>query len=173
MNAATRSVGLLVALLGLLVAGLFAASVATATPYVSGATCSVTDGTPPIGGTDTVNCIDFGGNDSIHFSLHTAVYPLGNAPSNSDGSVSINVQFPNNVAGHHTIEAYDPTTNQLASVDVNIGGSGTGGKHHHHHHGGGTAMTGVAVFTLGGLGVLLLIGGGLFLFAGRRRKAAV
>jgi hypothetical protein len=171
MSAVKRPVVAFVALLGLLLGGLLAlATAASATPYVPGATCSVTDGTPAVGGSVTVNASDFGADDDIQFTLHTVTYPLGSATSDGAGSVSITADLPDGVAGHHTIQAFDPTTNQLCSVDVNIGGSGTGGQH---NGGGPTATTGVAVFALGGLAVLLLIGGGLLLLAGRRRKASV
>jgi hypothetical protein len=171
MSAVKRPVGVFVALLGLLLGGLLAvATAASATPYVPGATCSVTDGTPPVGGPVTVNASDFGAYDDIQFTLHTVTYPLGSATSDGAGSVSITTGLPDGVAGNHTIQAYDPTTNQLCSVDVNIGGSGSGGEG---TGGGPTAVTGVAIFALGGLAVLLLVGGGLLVLAGRRRKASV
>jgi hypothetical protein len=159
------------AVLTALAALILGATAAAATPYVSGATCSVTDGTPAVGGRDTVNCTDFGGHDTVQFTLHSATYPLGSAVTDADGAVTIDITLPDGVDGKHQIRAFDPTTNQLASVDINIGGTGTGGE----ENGGGggpTAITGVAIFGLGGLGVLLVVGGALVLLAGRRKANA-
>ena len=86
--------------------------------------------------------------------------------------MSFTADLPDGVAGHHQVQAYDPTTNQLCSVNVNIGGKGTGGEGNH-HGGGPTATTGVAIYGLGGIALLLLVGGAALLLAGRRRKASV
>lgn len=170
MNAATKFIA---AMLGALLCGVFAVCAsASASPYVHAASCAVSDGTPPVGGTENLTCQDFGANDTVSITLHTVVVNLGTAPTDASGNVNTTVTLPAEVAGQHTIEVTDPTTDQTASVSITIGGSGTGGESAGSGS-GTTSATGVAVMTLLGVAVVFLVGGGVLLYSGRRRKARV
>jgi hypothetical protein len=158
--------------------GLAFAASSSAAPYSNPATCSTNTSNPAVGGTVVLSCTGFGGNDTVDITLHTVTYSLGSATTDTNGAFTKTLQLPAGVSGPHTIVAFDPTTGQSASVAITIGSSGgtsgggtsSGGGS---SSGGGLSNTGVAVIGIGALGVVLLVGGGLMLLAGRRRKATI
>lgn len=155
---------------GLLTAGsIFAASSAVAAPYTRQPTLSVSTQTPVAGGHLTVTGTGFVNGTPVTVTLHSAVVTLGSATPDASGNFSLSVTLPSNVTGTHTIVASGPAANDTASVTITIGtGSGTGGPTS--GSGGGLSATGVAVISIGSVGVLLLGAGGLMLLFGRRRK---
>jgi hypothetical protein len=140
----------------------FAAS-AQAAPYVTQPTVAVSDQTPPAGGTLTVSCSGYVPGDVVTVTLDS-VTTLGSATADASGSLSLSVTLPAGVTGVHTIVCTGATSG-VDSLTITIGSSGAGGG-----GGGGLASTGVAVIGIGSLGVLLLIGGGVLLLAGKRRR---
>ena len=112
---------------------------------------------------------NFTPNSNASLSLHSAPVDLGTVTTDGSGSFSAQVTIPSSTtAGSHTIEALDTPTGDIATAGLTVttgtGGGGGGGG------GGGLAGTGVAVIGIGALGLVLLVGGGLMLMAGRRRK---
>ncbi|MGI8678590.1 MAG: hypothetical protein ACR2LX_07890 [Jatrophihabitans sp.] len=119
---------------------------------------------------------NYAANERVTLTLHSAVSTLGTAQTDASGSFRTTVTLTAGVVGQHTITG-DGATGDTASASILItaagsgGGSGTGGGSS--GGGGGLSSTGVAVISLGTLGLVLLLGGGMMLLAGRRRKATV
>jgi hypothetical protein len=123
------------------------------------------------GGNVIANGAHYAPNELVTLTLHSTVSTLGTAQTDASGSFSVRLALTPGVTGQHTIVGTgatgDSASASLLITASGTGGGGTGGG------GGGTSMTGVAVFGLGGLGLVLLLGGGLMLLAGRRRRATV
>ena len=106
------------------------------------------------------------GEDVIVY-VHSAPVELGSTTASSTGSISTSVTVPASYTGSHTLEAVGQTSGVTASFPIQLGGSGSASG----SGSGGLSSTGVAVVGIGALGVVLLAGGGLMLFAGKRRKS--
>jgi hypothetical protein len=128
---------------------------------------------PPVGGTITISGSGFPANDTLVITLHTKTYTLGTTTTDSSGSYSVTVKLPDGVSGKHTITVEDPATHKKAKIRITIGSAhGAAGAATSDSSSGGLSSTGVAVMGIGALGVVLLVGGGLMMLAGRRRKIA-
>jgi hypothetical protein len=168
-----RSMSVLGAVVAVLVsAALSFAASADAAPYHKQPKLSVSTTTPAVGATITVTGTDYGANETVELTLHTAVYTLGSAHTDASGGFTTSVTLPAGVSGTHTLVGTGMTSGGVASVTLVIGGSGTGGTGGS-NGGGGLSNTGAAVIGVGALGITLLIAGGFMLVAGRRRKAQV
>lgn len=169
-----RSTGMLIATLAVLLTALGFAASASAAPYANQGTVSVSTTNPSVGGTLTVGGSGFASGETVDLTLHSAVYQLGSTKADSSGSFSATVTLPSGVSGRHEIVATGVTSGVKAITSICIGScstaAGAGGAG---SGGGGLASTGVAVAAIGGFGLILLIGGGMLLMAGRRRKAIV
>ena len=97
-------------------------------------------------------------------SFHSTPVPLGTVNVAADGTFTTTITVPDVNLGSHFVQAIDDASTQVATADFDVTGHGTQGA------GGGLANTGVAVLGIAALGLTLLIGGGLMLMAGRRRK---
>ena len=148
-------------------AAIFGAPSSSAAPYSHQPTLSVSTQTPAEGSTITVTGADFVAGVEVTLTLHTVVVTLGSATPNSSGGFSRSVSLPAGVTGTHTIVASGGSANDTASVTIDIGAPAGGST----SSGGNLSSTGVAIIGIGSLGLLLLIGGGVTLLAGRRRKA--
>jgi hypothetical protein len=146
----------------------FAATSAAAAPYSTQATLSVSSQTVVEGGTFVLTGAGFCASESVGVNLHTTTYPLTSAHTDSAGSFSVTETLPQGVLGVHTVTATGVTCGRSASVTITIVAASTGGG----GGGGGLASTGVAVIGIGALGLILLVGGGLMLLAGKRRKVS-
>jgi hypothetical protein len=149
-----------------MVAGLAAATSSAASPYSDGPTVSVSTTTPAVGGSVTVAGSGFGAHDMMTIVLHTKAYDLGTTRTDAAGAFSAAVGLPDGVSGHHTIVVTDAATGRTQSISIEIGGAAGRSS----ESGGGLSSTGVAVIGLGALAVVLLVGGGLAMFAGRKSK---
>jgi hypothetical protein len=141
---------------------------ANAAPYTRQPTLSINVQTPAVGATVVLTGAGYLPGVQVTVTLHTAVTTLGSVTSDASGGFTKSVTLPAGVSGTHTIVGAGTGSNDSASVTITIGGSsggGTGG-------GGGLSSTGVAVVSIGTVGIALLIGGGLMLLAGRRRRVA-
>ncbi|SHG29430.1 hypothetical protein SAMN05443575_1942 [Jatrophihabitans endophyticus] len=176
MSKITRIV---VALTGLALLALGLAVPSAAAPYTPGdETAAVSTTNPEPGGSLTVSASGFGANDLVTIDLHSRVYRLGTARTNANGDLSATVTLPEGVTGSHEIVMTDTVTGQVVSTAITISdstagstdsGSASGGSS---GSSGGTAATGVAVASIGGVGVLLFLGGALLLVMGRRRRVS-
>ncbi len=88
--------------------------------------------------------------------------------ANSSGSFTLDITIvcPNGTSPG-SITATGSSSGDVADISLTAGGTGGGGG----SGGGNLSSTGVAVIGIGALGVVLLVGGGLLLLAGRRRNA--
>lgn len=133
---------------------------------------SVSDQTPVAGSTITVSGSGFLAGETVDCVLHSAAVDLGSAQADANGNVSLVVTLPTGVTGAHTIVLTGETSGRTVSIPITIqaaSAGGSGGSGGSGGGGGGLASTGVAVLGIGGLGVVLLIGGGFLLLAGKRR----
>jgi hypothetical protein len=117
----------------------------------------------------TVNGEGFAANESVTLTLHTKVYTLATVQTDANGAFHAAITLPDGVDGNHTIVATGSSKDKASGklTISNCGGTGTGGQA---AGGGGLSNTGVAVLSLGGVGVLLLIGGTFLVVSGRRRR---
>ena len=169
MSAMKRLFAATLAVIGLVIAAASLGSTASAYPAGTAPSISVSSSTVAPGGSDTVSGTNFTPNSSVSLSLHSDPVDLGTVTTDGSGNFSAAVTIPSSTAtGSHTIEALDTPTGDVATaaITVSTSGTGTGGG----GGGGGLAGTGVAVIGIGALGIVLLVGGGLMLMAGRRRK---
>jgi hypothetical protein len=167
----TALVGALVTLFAAL--GLGATAVTAAPPYGHHAHISCN---PRANEHAIIHCDGDGylPNEPVQISLHTKTYPLGVAHTDANGAFSDKaLRLPQGVTGTHTIigkgRGYlvngDP--DDIASTTIIIDTLGTGGTGDNN---GGPSNTGVAVIGISVLGLALLVGGTMFVLAGRRRQ---
>jgi hypothetical protein len=168
MSAMKRLFAVIVAVIGMVIAAASIGVAASAYPPGTGPTISTSTSTVPQGGSLTVFGDNFSPNSDAVLSLHSTPVGLGTVHTDSNGQFSAQITVPSSTTpGTHTIEALDTPTGDIASATITVTGGGTGGGG---GGGGGVAETGVAVISIGALGLVLLVGGGLMLMAGRRRK---
>jgi hypothetical protein len=122
----------------------------------------------PVGDKVVVTGQDFTPNKTATLTFHSASIALGTVNVSSSGTFSVTITVPSDPIGEHVVIGRDVASGQdsnAANYTITAGGTGgTGGG------GGGLANTGVAVLGIAALGLVLLVGGGLMLMAGRRRK---
>jgi hypothetical protein len=164
MSALLRSALTAVTIVGISLLGLMPTRSAAAAPRCAGdcATLSARTTTPVAGARLTLAGTDFGGSDRITLTLHGALNPLGRVRTNASGAFRTTISLPTQVTGRHAIVASEPSTGEQAVQVLRISTAA----------GTSRAYTGVAVIGLGALCVVLLIGGGLLLLAGRRQVSA-
>lgn len=181
-----RSLAAIVAAAALAVAPLtLAPSANAAAPYVTAPTLALSTTTPPCAGTLTVTGSGFVPGSTVTLTLHSTVTSLGSVVVNANGSFTKTVTLPAGVSGTHTIVAEGPptaTNSNRAEATITIGVCPTTtpttpvttpppspaappSKP-------SLAFTGVQIFGMVALVVVLLgIGGGL-VYMGRRRRGA-
>ncbi len=168
MSTTKRPLLALLGAIGLLIATVSFATSASAAPYTSQPTLSVSTQTPAVGASLTVSGAGFAAGENVSLTLHTVVYNLGTATTDGSGSFTTTVTLPAGVSGTHTIVALGLGSGRSASITLTIGSGTAGGGGSN----GGLPNTGAAVMGVGGLGLALLIGGGLMLLVGRRRSVS-
>lgn len=176
MTSIKRHVVAALALVGALVALVsFASSASAYTGTGGGANTggvSVGTNSPSAGGALLVSGNECEPNSMVSISLD-GTQNLGRANTDGSGSYSTTVRIPSGISGSHQIRISGAFCAAVAGIEVQSaavtsgGGSagGSGGS-------GGLASTGVAVVGIGAVGVVLLVGGGLMLLAGKRRKVS-
>jgi hypothetical protein len=117
---------------------------------------TVSDPTPPEGGSITISGQGCTPGATITITLDNGD-TLATTKADSSGAYSVVVKLPSGVTGHHTITVSGAGCSGVVGINIQSGG---------------LATTGVAVIGIGAVGVVLLVGGGLMLLAGRRRKTA-
>lgn len=168
---AKRATAALIGLFAMIVATIGFATSASAYPAGTPATVGVSTTNPAPGGTMNVSGSGFQPGETIGLTEHSDPYSLGTTVASSTGTFSTTVTLSPDLTGSHTIVAVGRSSGTTATVAICVGsctsagGTGTNG-------GGGLASTGVAVIGIGALGLVLLVGGGLMLLAGRRRTNA-
>jgi hypothetical protein len=172
MPVTKRLIAALFALGAMLVASVATAGSSTADPYSHHMSCSVNVSNPRAGGTITIRCIGAHHDVDLTIILHSRAVFLGTMTTDASGKASRSVTLPAGLTGHHTLIIHDPL-GRTSAIPLTISSSGTAGQATNtgtNGTGGTTAFTGVAVIGIGALGLVLLVGGGMVLLLGRRRK---
>lgn len=167
---------MLVALLAIAATGLAVSTSANAQPYVQETFTSppTAAGGQPI----TITGSGWVPGETITLTLHSDPMVLGTTTADASGDWSVTVTIPTSATcGEHTITATGSATNRAADQPKS------------ESHGititppcvqpsvsttppSSVSVTGVAAMGIGALGVVLLVGGGVMLLLGRRRKAS-
>jgi len=168
MSGRSRFAGLVVAILACLAALVVGAASSQGAPgYVKKPTLSLSSTNVNGCGPVTVTGADFAANESVTLTLHTKTYPLTTVQTDGNGAFSVAVTLPTGVNGTHTIVATG-AKGDTASAKLTISNCGEPVTPPA-SSGGGLSTTGVAVLSIGGLGVVLL-GAGMLLVLGARRR---
>ena len=161
-----------------LMTAVFASLLLTAGPasaaYPAGSTAGITITPNPAhcGDTVTVTGSHYNPGEEVTVTADGAQY--GPYKAGSDGSFSATFKLTCSGTEPVTIMAKG-NQGDVDSLTVHTtgGGSGSGGNSGGGNSGsGGLSSTGVAVVGIGAVGVVLLLGGGLLLFAGKRRRVS-
>ena len=166
MSAGKRLGAAALAIIALVFAAVaFGGGAASAYPSGSVPTISLDHSSGPVGDKVVVTGQGFTANKQATLTFHSNDVALGSVAISATGTFTDTITVPNVALGGHQVEALDQASNSTASAAFDVTGEGAGG-------GGGLANTGVAVLGIASLGLVLLVGGGLMLMAGRRRKVA-
>lgn len=171
MSQTKRLIAVVLAAFGVtLAASLATADSVQAAPYSHHMSCSVDSSNPPEGGTVTIHCTGAHPNVPLTIYLHPKNYFLGSVTTDHSGNATTTVTLPAGETGHHVLLIHQPHGNSV-SIPINIGGVATAGfVVPGSPAGSATAGSGGAIVGVGALGLALLLGGGLTLLAGRRRR---
>jgi hypothetical protein len=130
------------------------------------------------GGTVRLTATGFQAKEKVRVQIHSTPVTLAMAPASSSGSVSASVVLPASVtAGQHTVTVTGQTSTLSTSATVNVAaapastpsasGSGSGTTSTPL---AATGVNGRQLAAIGATAVLMLVGGGALLTAGRRRE---
>jgi len=153
----------LVVMLGVFMTVAAFAGPASAAPYTTQPTVSVSDQTPAAGSSITFCGQGFLPGETVTIVLdENTEYP--SAVADTSGAFCTTIVLGASLTGTHTLTATGLTSGRTASIEINILGVTANAAPT------GLAFTGAAVIGIGALGGLLLVGGAMMVFAGRRRK---
>ena len=150
--------------------GVIMAMVAFATPanaaYVTPTTTSVSNRAPTAGSSVTFCGSGFQAGETVLIALDNGTrYP--SVVADASGAFCTVAVLGVSLSGTHTLIATGVTSGRTSSTTIKVLGvtasAGTTTS-------GGLAFTGAEVIGIGALGGLLLVGGAIMVFAGRRRK---
>jgi len=163
MHTSKRLCTPLIVMFGMIIAMVGFAAPASAQPYTTQPTVSVSDQTPAAGSSVTFCGQGFLPGETVTVMLdNDTEYP--SVVADSSGSFCTTVVLGVSLTGTHTLTATGTTSGRMASVQIVIAGvSASAGP-------GQLAFTGAAVIGIGALGGLLLIGGAMMVVAVKRRK---
>jgi len=168
MSAAKRLGAIALAIVCLVFAAVSFSQSASAYPTGTKPQIALDHSSGPVGDKVVVTGSHFTPGKSASLSFHSTAVDLGTVSVSAGGTFSVTITVPSDPLGAHYIQALDVASGQFSNKPTyTITGNGTGGT------GGGLANTGVAVLGIAALGLVLLVGGGLMLMAGRRRKVIV
>jgi hypothetical protein len=163
-----------------------AAAAPLAEPYTGAASVAVSSSNPCQGAPLTITGVGYVPGSVEVLTIGATV--IGRPVADAQGAFSITVTLPDSLSGQQTVSVVGPSGGRLATTQLTIercgnggtdpgGGSGvdagslgSGGHGTASAGSGGLSTTGVAVFGLLGLAALLLIGGVVLTFGGRRRR---
>jgi uncharacterized membrane protein YphA (DoxX/SURF4 family) len=174
MSVFKRTCAAAFAVLCLIVAAVSFSGAASAYPPGSGNPDLTTTTTTVVAGGDVpLVGSNYSGDGSVDLTFHSTVVNLGDVSTDSAGGFTATIKVPADAAlGTHHIVGTDNSTGKYAEVEITVVASQTGAASGSSGS-GKPGSTGVAVVGLATVGVVLLVGGGLMLLAGRRRKVLV
>lgn len=181
MTTYKRAVALFAVLLAAVISLIALATSGSAAPYTPSIAVN-----SPVCTSGTVTGTGFAPNESVTLTSNPHGETVGTATTSPTGTFTATVTFPSSVKGSRLLVATGSTGDSaskriLVNTQCGVAGqsssrassSGVAGESASRTGGtGGLSATGVAVWTIGGLGVLLLIAGALFTFGGRRGRRA-
>ncbi|HEV7205819.1 MAG TPA: hypothetical protein VGN18_14510 [Jatrophihabitans sp.] len=132
----------------------------------------------PVCTSGTVTGSGFQPNEAV--TLTVSGTTVGSAKTDSTGNFTTTATFPSSITGNKVLTGTgaggDTASTQVkVNTDCGIAGQSSSRANPSSSSSSGTqglSATGVAVWTIGGLGVLLLAAGALFTFGGRRGRRA-
>jgi uncharacterized iron-regulated membrane protein len=172
MPSTKRPLGVLIAVLGVIFAAVALAGPASAAYPPTPPATTVGDQTPSAGSSFMVSGTGFGAGEKVTIVLSGGA-SLGTATADANGAFSFSVTLPSGVSGAQTIVFTGATSGKTSSQAITVGAlafTSAGGST---KTGGTLAFPGAAVMAIGSLALLLVLGGGLMMLAGRRRKAVI
>jgi hypothetical protein len=157
----------LIVMFAMIIAVVTLAGPANAVGYANQPKVSVSNQAPAAGSSITISGSGFTPGETVTIRLDNGTQ-FPSVVANASGSFSEVVVLGVGLAGAHTITATGTTSGHSASIKIQV--AGVGASAIPNASGTGLAFTGASVIGIGALGGLLLVGGGLMLLAGRRRK---
>jgi hypothetical protein len=155
----------LLVMFAMIIAVVAFAGPANAASYATQPTISVSNQAPAAGSSITISGSGFTPGETVTLVLGNGTH-FPSVVANASGSFSEVVVLGVSLSGPQTITATGATSGHTAKIQIQVGGvSASAGT-----TAAGLAFTGASVIGISALGGLLLVGGGLMLLAGRRRK---
>jgi len=152
---------------GVIIAIVAFAVPANAAPYATQPTTSVSNQAPAAGSSLQFCGSGFSPGETVTIALDNGT-TFPSVTADTSGAFCTTIVLGASLSGTHTLVATGSTSGRTSSTTIQVAGvaanAGTTTS-------GELAFTGAAVVGLGSLGGLLLVGGAIMVFAGRRRKA--
>ena len=166
MSTRRRLSGPLILMFGVIIAVVALAVPANAASYTTQPTTSVSNQAPTAGSSVTFCGQGFQAGETVAIALDNGTrYP--SVVADGSGAFCTVAVLGVSLSGTHTLTATGATSGRTSSTTIKVlGVSASAGT----TTSGGLAFTGAEVIGIGALGGLLLIGGAIMVFAGRRRK---
>jgi hypothetical protein len=157
----------LIVMFGLIIAVVAFAGPANADYSRPHATVSVSNQAPAAGSSITFCGSGFAAGEKVTVALDNGTQ-FPSVFANASGAFCEALVLGVNLEGAHTITATGVTSGRTSSIKIQV--AGVGASAGTTAAASGLAFTGASVIGISALGGLLLVGGGLMLLAGRRRK---
>ena len=176
MKTYKRAVALFAVLLAGVVTLIALATPGNAAPYTPSISIN-----SPVCTSGTVSGTGYAPNETVTLTIQPHGQVVGTATTDSTGNFTTTATFPSSVTGSRLLIGTGSTGDSasrriVVNTDSGIAGQSSSRANGSSSSGGsgteGLSATGVAVWTIGGLGVLLLAAGALFTFGGRRGRRA-
>jgi hypothetical protein len=167
MTTSKRLRGPFIVMFGVVIAVVALAGPANAVaPYTTQPTTSVSNQAPTAGSSVTFCGSGFQAGETVAIALDNGTrYP--SVVADASGAFCTVAVLGVSLSGTHTLIATGATSGRTSSTTIKVlGVSASAGT----TTSGGLAFTGAEVIGIGALGGLLLVGGAIMVFAGRRRK---
>jgi len=156
----------LIVMFGLVIALMSYVLPANAAPYATQPATSVSNQAPASGSSLQFCGSGFAPGETVTIALDNGTtFPSDQA--DSSGAFCTTIVLGASLSGTHTLVATGTTSGRTSSTTIQVAGVAANSSDTNDE----LAFTGAAVVGIGGLGALLLVGGGVMVFAGRRRKA--
>jgi len=157
----------LIVMFGVLIAMVAFAFPASAAPYATAPATSVSDQSPAAGSSLEFCGSGFSPGETVTIALDNGT-TFPSVTADSSGAFCTTLVLGASLSGTHTVLATGTTSDGTSSTTIQVAADAASAGNTTNN--GELAFTGAAVAGMGALGALLLVGGSLMVFAGRRRK---
>jgi hypothetical protein len=159
----------LIGVLGVIMAVVAFAGPATAAPYTTQPTTSVSNQTPAAGSALTFCGAGFQAGETVTIAvINGTKYP--SVVADASGAFCTTIVLGVSLTGTQTLVATGTTSGRTSSTQIQIATAAASAGAAGTTPSGGLAFTGATVIGIGALGGLLLIGGATMVLASRRRR---